>query len=163
LAWTWLGTALAAAGRRAEGARGLAKAAALDAKSWSVRKALADLHAAAGDWKKALPHLRRAAELAPTTIPLLMEHAAAAARLGREDEALSSLRKARELDPRFADARELSARVHLARAARRQKKKDFAGQAEDFRAALAAAPELFSEEERARLTALLDETDGGRR
>lgn len=162
LVWAWLGRALTAAGKRAEAARGLSRAAKLDAKSWSVLKALADLHAAAGEWKKALPHLRRAAELAPTTVSLLMDHASAAARLGREDEALKSLHKAMELDPRYAEARASTAKIHLARAARRQEAGDFAGQAEDFRAALAAAPELFPPAERERLKALLDETDGGK-
>ncbi|MFI5350426.1 MAG: phytanoyl-CoA dioxygenase family protein, partial [Elusimicrobiota bacterium] len=96
---------------------------------------------------------RAAAALAPTTVSLLVEHAAAAARQGPEAEALASLRKAAGLDPRNAEARALAAKIHLTRAARRQARGDAKGQSEDLRAAQAAAPELFPPAERARLTA----------
>jgi tetratricopeptide (TPR) repeat protein len=150
-----LGLALAASGRQAEALRRLAAAARLEPRSWSARKALADAHSSAGEWRKALPHLRAAAALAPTTVSVLVEHAAAAARLGRSTEALASLAKAIGLDPGAGAARALAAKVHLARAARRQARGDYAGQRADFRAALDAAPDLFPPAERRRIEAIL--------
>ncbi|MFI5360872.1 MAG: hypothetical protein ACHQ49_02785 [Elusimicrobiota bacterium] len=185
----WLGGALAAAGRLAEGEKHLRFALRLDPRSWIAHKTLADLHSARADWARALPHRRRAAELAPTSVPLLIEHASAAARLGRDAEALASLEKAARLAPRTAEARAFAAeihlragrlpeaaaevagafaagggsRAHLARARLRNARGDFAGQIEDFRAALAAGPELFEPGERRRLEELLRGADGGAR
>ena len=177
----WLGGALTAAGRPAEGEKKLRLALRLDPRSWIAHKALADLHSTRANWAKVLPHLRRAAELAPTAVPLLLEHAAAAARLRRDAEALESLKKAARLAPRMSEARAFAAeihlragrlaaaeaevagafaagggsRAHLARARLRNARGDFAGQIEDFRAALAAGPELFEPKERRRLRAVL--------
>lgn len=158
---SWLGRALAADGRTAAARRILRGAVRADPTSWAARKALADLCSAQGRWREALPHLRRAAELAPTTVALLMEYAAAASRLGRDDDALAAWEKAARLDPRYPDARAAVARARLTRASKRQAAGDFAGQAEDFRAALSVAPEMFPAKERRRLSALLG-GNGGR-
>ena len=159
-ATAWLGMALAGAGRRAQAAAALSKAQRLDPGSWLAPKALAELHGAVGDWRKALPYLRRAAELAPTTVSVLMEHAVAAAGLGREDEALASARKALGLDPRYEVARRLTARVCLARAEKRRRRGDYSGQLKDFREALATGPEIFAPNERRRLIKILNNVGG---
>lgn|GEM_PF-2305250 len=177
----WLGRAQAALGKKSEARRNLMEAMRLEPQSWSVRRALAQLHGEGGNWDEALAQWREAVRLAPTTVSLLVEHAAAAARAGKRDEALGSVQKAAELDPLFADARTLKAelladagrfdeakaeaeaalaagggaRAHLARAKARHATGDFAGQIEDFRAALKLEPGLFAPAERRRLTRLL--------
>lgn len=141
----WRGEALARLGRAAEAKRDLEAAVRLAPRSWSAHRALADLLAASGRTREALARMRRVTALAPTTVSHLVDRARLEAALNLTKAALASLERALELEPRYAKARALT---FVIRGMARGRRGDAAGQAADFRQALAIEPALFSDEER---------------
>lgn len=171
----WRGLALLQAGSLGPAAAGLERSIKLNPKGWFAHKALSEVRAAQGRKQEALDAISRAAELAPTTVSVLVSQAKLEHELGEDERALAVLAKAAGLDPRYAEIYILMAeirlgreelplasgavekalslprpngRAFLVRGLIRQKLGNFKGQIADFAAALAADPGLFQEKER---------------
>lgn len=171
----WRGLALLQAGSLGPAAAGLERSIKLNPKGWFAHKVLSEVRAAQSRKQEALAAISRAAELAPTTVSVLVSQAKLEHELGQDERALAVLAKAAGLDPRYAEIYILmaeirlgreelplaagavekalslphpSGRAFLVRGLIRQKLGHFKGQIDDFAAALAADPGLFQEKER---------------
>lgn len=125
LAWAYLASSMNSTGDVA-GAR--AKADELRHKASAAEQALVEAHAAWGRYerRRALEALGRAADAAPRSRQVRLEHGVLARQLGRHEQAAADLRQVLEIDPRFAFAG-----AHLAPALAK------AGHADEARAAAA--------------------------
>ncbi len=150
LIFAWRARARHASGRSASALADLKRAARLSPRLWVVHQALAEIHEARGEKRRALRSISTAARLAPTTVSFLLVKARLELELGRFSRALATTERTLQLDARGADARALKARALVARGMSRSAR----GRIADFRRALDLAPEIFSPEERGRISAL---------
>lgn len=152
LIYAWRGRARHASGRTALALSDLKRAARLSPGLWVVHQALCEVHESRGETRLALRAISTAARLAPTTVSFLLAKARLALALGRFAEALAAADRALQLSPGDAGARPVKARALLSRGMARSGR----ARISDFRGALELAPEIFSPEERGRISELTD-------
>lgn len=182
----WRGEARWRLGKIPEATADLRTAIRLEPRQWLAFKILADIHIGRKETRPAYEAMGKVVELSPTTVSHLMARARLAFELGLYREALSDLERAAQLDPGYAQAYAMKAQVRLAlneeaaasreidramacaeppglaflvRGMIRQKKGEYTGLVEDFKRALALAPELFTGPQRESVLKII----GGRR